>query len=64
MLFEQLMTLECSRVDAVPHVWRPLSCKFCWDGHLGSRSTVALLMNFRQASQWLNYQAWGGDSRL
>lgn len=42
------MTLECSRVDAVPHVWRPLSCKFCWDGHLGALSTVALFMNFRQ----------------
>lgn len=48
MLFERLMMLECSRVDAVPRVWRPLSCKFCWDGHLGALSFVALFMNFRQ----------------
>lgn len=48
MLFEQLMTLQCSRVDVIPHVWRPLSCKFCWYGHPGALSFVALFMNFRQ----------------
>ena len=40
--------LECSRVDAAPRVWRPLSGKFCWDGPLGALNSVALFMNFRQ----------------